>query len=116
MCSSDLLNALKEMTGITHDIHLISPEALEPITKLKTTYLGSQNPRLHCDEVLTALSIGAANDDNAKHALEQLSNMKGLEVHSSVLLSSIDEQIFRKLGVHLTCEPKYEFKSNYHKA
>lgn len=111
-----ILNALKEMTGINHDVHLISPEALEPITQLKTTYLGSQNPRLHSDEVLTALSIGAAGDENVRHALEQLSNMKGLEVHSSVLLSSVDEQIFRKLGVHLTCEPKYEFNSNYHKA
>ncbi len=111
-----ILNALKEMSGIDHDVHLISPEALQPITRLKTQYLGSQNPRLHSDEVLTALSISAANDENAHRALEKLSALKGLEVHSSVLLSSVDEQIFRKLGVHLTCEPKYEVQSGYHKA
>lgn len=103
-----ILNALKELAGIDHKTLLISPEALEPITRLKTEYLGSRNPRLHSDEVLTALSISAISDANAKAALEQLPQLRGLEIHSSVMLSAVDEKIFRKLGMHLTCEPKKE--------
>ena len=103
-----ILNALKELAGIEHRTLLISPEALEPITRLKTEYLGSRNPRLHSDEVLTALSISAAHSEAAKAALEQLPNLRGLEIHCSVMLSAVDEKIFRKLGMHLTCEPKRE--------
>ena len=101
-----ILNALKELAGIDHRTLLISPEALEPITRLKTEYLGSRNPRLHSDEVLTALSISAAHSEAAKAALEQLPNLRGLEIHCSVMLSAADEKIFRKLGMHLTCEPQ----------
>ncbi len=101
-----LLNVLKELAGVPHETMLISPEALQPITLLKKDYLGSKNPRLHSDEVLVALSISANADENAKAALEQLPNLKGLDVHSSVMLSNVDEKIFRKLGMFLTCEPK----------
>lgn len=106
-----LLNAIKTIAGIDHDTHLVSPQAIEPIQILKTSYLGSQNPRLHTDEILIALSASAASNDAAKLALEQLPKLRGCEVHSSVLLSSVDERTFKKLGVHLTCEPKNEEKS-----
>lgn len=105
-----LLNAIKAIAGIDHDTHLVSPQAIEPIQILKTSYLGSQNPRLHTDEILIALSASAASNDAAKLALEQLPKLRGCEVHSSVLLSSVDERTFKKLGVHLTCEPKNEEK------
>ena len=108
-----LLNALKELAGIDHACHVISPEAIEPIQKLKTEYLGSKNPRLHTDEVLIALSSSAATSDIAKLALEQLPKLKGCQVHSSVMLSSIDKKIFKKLGVQLTTEPVYEHKKLY---
>lgn len=100
-----LLNALKELAGIDDSIHMVSPEAISPIQTLKTEYLGSQNPRLHTDEVLIALSMSAASDGNARKALAQLPNLKGCEVHSSVLLSSVDIHTFKRLGMHLTCEP-----------
>lgn len=108
-----LLNTLKELAGIQHKIHVISPVAIEPIQKLKTAYLGSKNPRLHTDEVLIALSSSAATSDIAKLALEQLPKLKGCQVHSSVMLSSVDKNIFKKLGVQLTCEPVYEHKKLY---
>ena len=73
-------------------------------------YLGSQNPRLHTDEILIALSISAATSPDAARALNAVPLLKGCEVHSSVLLSSVDEGIFKKLGMHLTCEPKNEEK------
>ncbi len=111
-----ILNALKVLAGIPHEIKLVSPEAIEPIQRLKIKYLGSHNPRLHTDEILIALSTTAATDDNARLAIEQLSKLKGCEAHSTVLLSSVDEQLFKKIGVSLTCEPKYEEEDRkYHR-
>lgn len=111
-----LLNAVKELAGLDHKLHLVSPEAIEPIQKLKTEYLGSHNPRLHTDEILIALSTSAASNPDAALALEQLSKLKGCDAHSSVMLSSVDENTFKKLGIHLTCEPKYESENKkYHK-
>lgn len=108
-----LLNTLKELAEIPHETHVISPASIEPIQKLKTAYLGSKNPRLHTDEVLIALSSSAATSDVAKKALEQLPKLKGCQVHSSVMLSSVDRTIFQKLSVQLTCEPVYEHKKLY---
>ncbi len=109
-----LLNALKTLGGIDHELHLVSRAAIEPIQTLKTDYLGSRNPRLHTDEILIALSISAAADDAAKLALAQLPKLKGCEVHSTVILSSVDEKTFRRLGMHLTCEPAYETNAIFH--
>jgi len=109
-----LLNTVKVLGDIPHDIHLISPSAIEPIQKLKINYLGSKNPRLHTDEVLIALSASAATDPNAQIALEQLPKLKRCDAHTSVLLSDVDVKIFKKLGVNLTCEPIYEEKKIYH--
>ncbi len=109
-----LLNAVKELGNIPHDTHLIAPSAIEPIQTLKTTYLGSKNPRLHTDEVLIALSMCAATDRNAQIALEQLPKLRSCQVHTSVMLSSVDINMFKKLGVQLTSEPLYEHKKLYH--
>lgn len=109
-----LLNAVKLLGNIPHDIHLISPEAIEPIQKLKVDYLGSKNPRLHTDEVLIALSMCAATDKNAQIALEQLSKLKGCQVHTSVMLSDVDIKVFMRLGIDLTSEPVYEHNRLYH--
>lgn len=103
-----LLNALKELAGISHEKHIISPSAIEPIQTLKTRYLGSKNPRLHTDEVLIALSTTAADNEDARLALSQLAKLKGCQVHSSVMLSSVDKKLFQKLECDVTCEPKYE--------
>ena len=113
--SAALLNALKALGGIQKDIHLISPIIIEPIQKLKTTHLGSVNPRLHTDEILLALSICAATNPTAELAMQQLPKLRGSEVHSTVILSHVDEDTFRRLGVNLTCEPQYQSKKLYHK-
>ncbi|NBI69657.1 DUF1846 domain-containing protein [Clostridiaceae bacterium] len=109
-----LLNAVKQLGHIPHDTHLISPIAIEPIQTLKVDYLGSKNPRLHTDEVLIALSMCAATDPNAQIALEQLSKLKGCQVHASVMLSDVDIKTFKKLGIELTSEPVYEHNRLYH--
>ena len=112
--SAMLLNSLKELSGIPDNIDLISPTIIEPMQKLKTEILGNHNPRLHTDEILIALSICAATSDIAKVALENAYKLKGLEAHSSVILSRVDEDVFRKLGVNITFEPKYQTKKLYH--
>ena len=114
--STLLLNALKALCGLPDELLLISPEVIEPIQRLKTDCLGNRNPRLHMDETLIALSICAATDPNAELALQQIPKLKGMEAHSTVLLSSVDEGVFRKLGVNLTCEPKYETNKLYQKS
>ena len=110
-----LLNALKTLAGIPDEIDLISPKVIEPIQKLKVDYLGNHNPRLHTDEILIALSICAADDENARRAFDKLSELNGCDVHSTVILSSVDRDIFRKLGVNLTCEPEYQTNKLYHR-
>ena len=112
-CSAALLNALKVLAGIPHEVHLISPASIEPIQKLKIEYLGGKNPRLHTDEILIALSTSAATDENARAAMNQLANLRGSEAHSSVLLGSVDTGIIKKLGIHCTCEPVSEKKRLY---
>ena len=106
-----LLNALKELAGLDHQRHVISPEAIEPIQRLKTLYQGSKNPRLHTDEVLIALSVSAATDPAARLALEQLPKLRGCQVHTSVMVSSVDMKQFKKLSIQATFEAKYEKNS-----
>ncbi len=113
--SALILNALKLLAGIPKNEKLIPPEVIEPIQNLKLNYLGNNNPRLHTDEVLVALSITAANSPRAALALSQLPLLKGCEVHTSVILSSVDENIFRRLGVNLTCDPQYQSRKLYHR-
>ncbi|MBE7019254.1 MAG: DUF1846 domain-containing protein [Ruminococcaceae bacterium] len=105
--SAALLNALKAVRGLSEEIHVISPDVIEPLQGLKTNHFGSKNPRLHTDETLIALSICAANDPIAKDMLDGLSALKGAEAHSTVLLSQVDENVFKKLGIHLTSEAVY---------
>ncbi len=106
--SALLLNALKILGGMPDDLHLISPLVLDPIQHLKVDHLGNRNPRLHTDETLIALSISAATSPTAELAMEQLDKLRGCELHSSVILSPVDANIFKRLGVNLTCEPKYK--------
>ena len=106
--SALLLNALKYFAELPDEILLMSPHVIEPIQNLKVQHLGNNNPRLHTDETLLALSICANTDENAKKAMDQISRLRGCEVHSTVILSPVDERIFKRLGVNLTCEPKYQ--------
>ena len=106
-----LLNSLKVLADIDHERHVISPEAIEPIQKLKTQYLGSKNPRLHTDEVLIALSVSAATDPTAQLALDQLPKLKGCQAHTSVMVGSVDMKQFKKLSIQATFEAKYEKSS-----
>ena len=110
-----LLNALKACAGIDDAHKLISHEVIVPIQDLKVNHLGNHNPRLHTDEILIALSICAATDPVAERAMEHMFDLRGCEAHASVILSQVDERVFRSLGVNITCEPKYQTQKLYHK-
>ena len=112
--SACLLNALKALAGIDRKLRLISPSVIEPIQRLKVEHLGNRNPRLHTDETLIALSISAVTNPMAELAMEQLHKLRGCEVHSSVILSHVDENLFQRIGLNLTCEPKYQVEKLYH--
>ena len=113
--SAMLINALKYLGNIDDETKLIMPEVIEPVQELKVKHLGNHNPRLHLDEILIALSICATTDKNAEKAMKQLHKLKGCEVHSTVILSQVDENTFRKLGINLTSEPKYQTKKLFHR-
>ncbi|MBO7346827.1 MAG: DUF1846 domain-containing protein [Bacteroidaceae bacterium] len=104
-CASLLLNALKHLAGIDHSIKLIPQDFIEPIQNTKVQYLGGHNPRLHTDEVLVALSVLSLNDVNCRRALAMLPQLNGLQAHSTVMLSEVDQKIIKKLGIDLTCDP-----------
>ncbi|WP_235750642.1 DUF1846 domain-containing protein [Nigerium massiliense] len=114
-CSAMLLDALKALAGIDPDVKLLATENIEPIQRLKTEHLGSRNPRLHTDEVLIALAVSANTDDNARRALDELNGLQGCDVHTTTILGTVDEGIFRNLGVNVTSEPVYQSKGLYRK-
>ena len=113
--SACLLNAVKALAGIDKKLPLIAPGVIEPIQHLKVEHLGNHNPRLHTDELLIALSICSVTNPMAGCAIEQLDKLKGCEAHSSVILSHVDEDLFKKLGVNISFEPKYQAKKLFHK-
>ena len=114
--ASALMNALKVLAGIPQETDLVSAASIEPIQTLKTNYLGGRNPRLHTDEILIALSSSAASNELAAAAMHQLPNLKGCDVHSTVLLSGVDTGTLNRLGMYLTCDPVYEEEDRkYHK-
>ena len=97
-----------------NEVTLIAPSIIEPIQHLKVEHMGNHNPRLHTDEVLIALSICAVTDPNAEKAMDALASLAGCDVHSTVILSRVDENVFQRLGMYLTCEPHYQTKKLYH--
>ena len=109
------LTSLKTLAGIDKEEDIISPDILAPIQVLKTAHLGNHNPRLHTDEVLIALAITAVNSPSAARAMQQIAALKNAEVHSTVILSEVDSSTFRKLGIQLSCEPKYQTKKLFHR-
>ena len=104
--SALLLNALKALGKIDKEVDLISKEVLEPICRLKTENLHHTNPRLHCDEVLIALCVSAQSNPLSAQALKQIDKLRGCDAHFSTILSEVDEKLFKRLGVHVSCEPK----------
>ena len=114
-CSAMLLNALKTLGDIPKKVDLIDAAVIEPIQRLKVENFGSENPRLHTDEVLIALSISAVTNPTARLAMQQLEKLRDTEAHATVILSATDTGTLKKLGIRFTTEPCYETKKLYRK-
>ncbi len=112
--SAMILNALKVLAGIDDSVLLISPDVIKSMQRLKVEYLGNRNPRLHIDEMLVALSIAANTDTLVEKAFSKLPGLRGSDVHSSVIVSSVDEGLYKKLGMYVSCEPEYQTKCLFH--
>ena len=104
-CAALILNVTKHLAGIDHKVKLIPAEMIEPIQNMKVSYLHGKNPRLHTDEVLVALAMLSLHDENCKKALAQLPNLRGCQLHATVMLGEVDRKIFNKLGIDFTCDP-----------
>ena len=113
--SSLIMNALKHVSSVDLELEVISDEAIEPISKLKTHFLGSKNPRLHTDETLMALSITSATSETAARVLSGLEQLRGCDAFFSVIISPTDETVLRKLGINVCCEPKFERRGFFHR-
>ena len=105
-CAAALIKSLKHLAGIDPELKLITEDVITPISKMKVDYLGSNNPRLHMDEVLIALSASSNTNAIADVALKQLSKLRGAQVHSTCRLNPTDEKLFQKLGMMLTTDAK----------
>ena len=110
-----LLNAIKALAGIDKDLDLLPSSIIAPISDMKISHLGHRNPRLHSDEVLIALSISAVTNPLAERVLKKLDDLRGCDAHFSVIISEEDEKLYKRLGIHVSCQPRYEIKRLYHK-
>ena len=110
-----LLNAIKALAGIDKELDLLPSSIIAPISDMKISHLGHRNPRLHSDEVLIALSISAVTNPLAERVLKKLDELQGCDAHFSVIISEEDEKLYKRLGIHVSCEPRYEIKRLYHK-
>ena len=110
-----LLNAIKALAGIDKDLDLLPSSIIAPISDMKISHLGHRNPRLHSDEVLIALSISAVTNPLAERVLKKLDDLRGCDAHFSVIISEEDEKLYKRLGIHVSCQPRYEVKKLYHK-
>ena len=113
--ASLLLNALKHMAGIDPELDLISSSVIAPISHMKTSHLGHHNPRLHSDEVLIALAMSGVTNPFADRVQDKLQSLKGCDAHFSVIINDEDANLYKRLGINVSCEPKYEVKKLYHK-
>ena len=112
--SAMILNALKVLAGIDDSVLLISPDVIRSMQRLKVDYLGNRNPRLHIDEMLVALSIAANTDPTVERAFSMLPKLRGSDVHSSVVVSAVDEGLYKKLGMYVSSEPEHQTKCLFH--
>jgi len=112
--ASLLLNALKHVAGVDDDTYVVSDEALEPICALKRDHLGSPNPHLHAGEMLIALSISSVTNPQAAQAIAAGDKLRGTTAYFSAIISPEDEDTYRKIGINVCCEPKFERRGRYH--
>ncbi|MFH1479477.1 MAG: DUF1846 domain-containing protein [Candidatus Omnitrophota bacterium] len=102
--SSAIINAIKYLAGIDDKEHILKPEVMSDLSKLKKDILNMSSESLNLDEILVALSISAHTSPSAKKALSKLKDLSGCELHSTHLPTPGDEAGLRKLGINFTTD------------
>ena len=113
-CAAALLNATKVLAEIEDPVLLLSPEVIKRIQDLKENNLYAKKVTLSANEVLIALSICAVNDTQASKAYQKLPALFGSQAHCTVMLTKDNEQILKKLGIDVTCDPVYPSENLYY--
>ena len=80
------------------------------IMKLKREAMGNARYRLTMEDALIAVSISAANDSTTAKALEKVEELRGLEVHSTVMLSANEENTFRRMKMNVSADAEFASK------
>jgi len=111
--SSLVLNAIKHLAGLPDKIHLLSPNIIESVTKLKQDILNAKSANLDLDEALIALTISATTNTTAQMALEKLKELKDCEVHATHMPTPGDEAGLKRLGINLTADPNFSSRGFY---
>ena len=108
--------ALPQMVGLLFNSAYVIVDGVFIGNRLGTRAMAAAAVSVPLIEILIALSSSAAENELAAAALHQLPQLKGCDVHSTVILSSVDSDILNKLGMYLTCDPAYEEEDRmYHK-
>jgi len=111
--SSVILNALKALADIDQKTDLIPKTVVQSVTTVKRDILLGRGVSINLDEMLICLAMSAAIDANANKALSLLPSLKGCEMHLSHIPSSGDSSGLRKLGLHVTSDPKFPSTNVY---
>ena len=105
--SSLVLNAIKHLAEIPDKLHLLSPNIIESVARLKKNIINAETASLDLDETLIALAISATTSSTAELALEKLGELRGFEVQMTHAPTPGDEAGLRRLGIDLTTDPYF---------
>lgn len=105
--SSAVLNAIKLLSGLPEDIHILSPNVIASIAELKQQVFGSKAVSLDLEEILIALSMSATTNPAAHKVMENLKKLRDCEMHITHIPTPGDEKALRKLRIHFTSEPEF---------
>ncbi len=109
-----VLNCIKVLARLPDELHLISPNVIEPIISLKGSTLSMKHTMLSLNEILLALAVSAASNDVVAYAMSKLSLLKGCEAHCTHMVGQEDESALLKLRVNLTCGPHFPSKELFY--
>jgi uncharacterized protein (UPF0371 family) len=105
--SAVVLNAVKHLSRLPDEIHLLTPNVMESIAGMKRNVLRMKSVSLDLDEMLIALGISATTNPAARAAVERLTQLSGCEFHTTHLPTTGDEAGLRRLGVNATSDPQF---------
>ena len=108
-----VLNAIKELAGIPDQIHLIAPQVVQSIVRMKHDILKGKYTSLNLDEALIGLAISCATNPAAQIAMERLIDLRDCEMHMTHIITPGDEAGLRRVGLRCTSDPFFASSELY---